>query len=100
MKYLKWAFGIIVALLGAVFFLNKKREEAEIEKKLIETKVKDQALAEQQVLVDQAIQTLDDGIAEMQRKKELEDRKRAEDKLSLKERADRLRQQQKDKYGK
>lgn len=81
---------IIVAVLGLLFF-KRKSDKAEVEKKLVETRAKDQVLKETQDELNSAIEALDQGIAVMKAKQEAEARKRVEDNMSLKERADRIR---------
>jgi hypothetical protein len=82
---------ILIAALAGIFVFKRKADKAETEAKLAATKAKDQALAEQQQEVEAAIQSLDAGIERMKAQKEIQDRKRAEDNMSLKERADRIK---------
>lgn len=82
---------LLVAALGTMFFFKKKADKAQIEKELIETRAKDQALKEQQELTEAAIAELDRGIEKMKTEKEASDKKRTEDGLSLAERRARLK---------
>lgn len=83
--------GIIVALFAGLFFYKNKADKAKVDAKLSETKGRDAALKESQEEIESAIETLDKGIDKMKAEQEAEARKRAEDNLSLKERADRIK---------
>lgn len=83
---MEYLIGIIVALLGGVFFYRNKAKNNRVDAILAETKGTDRELAEQESLVIQAIKDIDDGI-----RKEKEKRKAQADKrknMTLKERAD------------
>lgn len=83
--------GIITALFFGLLFYKNKSNKAKAEAKLAETKGRDAALKEQEAEIESAIETLDKGIAKMKAEQEAEARKRAEDNMTLKERADRIR---------
>jgi hypothetical protein len=82
---------LILTLFAALVFYKKKSDKAEVDKKLIETKVKDHVLIEQQLEIESAIKTLDQGIEKMRKQRELELKKRKEKHMTLKERADRIK---------
>jgi predicted nucleic acid-binding Zn-ribbon protein len=83
--------GLVVTLLGGLVFFKRKADKAEVDAKLAEVRGRDAALKEQQEELEAAIRTLDNGIEAMKKTRELEARKRAEDNLTLKERADRIK---------
>ena len=91
-KVLGTISAVVMAILGIlVLIFKRKSDKAEVDAKLAETKAKDQALAEQQEDVKAAIASLDAGLDKMKAEQEAEARKRKEDNMTLKERADRIR---------
>lgn len=83
--------GLIVALFAGLMFYKNKSDKAKADAKIAETKGRDAALKESQDEINAAIDTLDKGIAKMKAEQEAEARKRAEDNMTLKERADRIK---------
>jgi predicted nuclease with TOPRIM domain len=77
---------LILGLLGFGAYQFKKRQEAEVESKLSETKGKDSILVRDQVKIENEINKIDERLKEIteERKKQLQ----AEDSLTLEERAD------------
>lgn len=83
--------GIIAVLGTVVAFLFRSLQGAKTDAQLAQTKAKDSVLTEHENDVKAAIASLDEGIAKAKAQKESDDRKAAEDNMSLKERADRLK---------
>lgn len=88
MEYLIALVGI---LSGLVFYFFKKSQSASVDAKLAETKGQDTQLQATQQEIEAAILELDKGINAAKAQKEAEAKKAADDNMSLKERADRLR---------
>lgn len=86
---MEYLIGIIVALVGGLFYFVNKSSEAVAENKISETKGRDRELAEQQAEIEQALKDLEDGIVKMNQKREKE--KAVYRNRTLKERADEAR---------
>lgn len=82
---------VVLILAGLAWFFKRKSDKASTDAKLAETKGKDAILVQHQRDVEAAIASLDAGIEKMRKEKEVADRKREFDNLSLKERADRIK---------
>lgn len=89
---MEYLLGIIGLLIGGLFYFKSKSDKASSDAKIAETKGKDQQLEATQEEVEAAIAELDKGIKKVQEQREAEARKAAEDNMSLKERADRIKQ--------
>lgn len=88
MEYLIALLGI---LGGLVVYFFKKSQTASSDAKIAETKGRDKELEASQEEIEAAIAELDKGIAKVKAEREASARKAAEDNMSLKERADRLK---------
>jgi cell division protein FtsB len=82
---------IIGLLLFVVGFLYNKNNKERAAAKMAETKARDQVLKEQAEETKAQITTLDANIKKMKDQRELEAKKRKDDNLSLKERAERIK---------
>jgi len=86
---MEYIIGLILMLVGGVFFYKNKSEKAETDSKLAEIRGKDSQLSVNQKDVQDTIKSLDDGIAKLQAEREA---KRQRDKnMTLKERAEAMR---------
>lgn len=83
---MEYLVGIIVALLGGLFYFKNKADQAGANERIAEIKGRDRELAERQADVEQAIKDLDDGIRKMNEKKKSEDKNYKN--MTLKERAE------------
>ena len=81
---MEYLLGIIAALLGGIFYYRNKAKKSEIEAMLKETKVKDEALKQEEKLIEDAIAALDAGIQAIKKEKEEAAEKRKN--MTLKER--------------
>lgn len=86
---MEFIVGILVALLGAVFYFKKKAGDASVEAKLARTRGQDKELELTAEELKRQIDEIDDGIE--QARKEREERRLAEKRMTLKERRDRIR---------
>jgi len=82
---------IIIALLGGLFYFKKQSDKAKTDALIARTLGKDAALKEHQELIESAIAALDAGMAKAKKEREDAARKDKEDSLTLKERADRIK---------
>lgn len=91
---MEYIIGLILALVGFGYYQYNKRNEAETNVKLAETKGKDSILVQDQLNVEKEISNIDEGIAKLneQRKQQLADNKA----MSLTDRAKAAR----DRFGK
>lgn len=91
---MEYLIALVVAALGFGFYQFKKRNEAEVDSKLAETKGKDAILANNQLNVKNEIKDIDTRLAEIieERKKQLVEA----DSMSLADRA----KAAKNKFGK
>ena len=86
---MEYLIGIIVALVGGIFYYANKSDKALADKCIAETKGRDRELAERQAEVEQAIKDLDDGIQKMNEERKAQANKY--ESKTLKERADEAR---------
>jgi septal ring factor EnvC (AmiA/AmiB activator) len=82
---------LVLGLLAAVFGYKRKADKAEANSKIAETKGRDKELELTQKEIENYINEIDSNISKMKAKQEAEARKRSEDNMSLKERADRIK---------
>lgn len=83
---MEYIIGIIVALIGGVFYFKNKADSATVDSKLAKTKGRDIELENHRKIVAEAIKEIDENIekAKAQRKQEKNNLKN----MSLKERAE------------
>ena len=81
---MEYIIGLLVALIGAVFFFKNKADKAKLDALLSETRGRDKELQEQQKDVENAIDEIDAGI-----KKLKQDRKKERDARAKKSREER-----------
>ena len=81
--------GIIVALLGGLFFFKKKADKAAVDSKLAETRGRDQELEISENELEAAIAEIDENLTKI---KEERDKRRNEDRnMTLAERRARIK---------
>lgn len=88
---MEYIIGLVLALLGGLLFYKNKSDKASTDAKLGETRGRDKELAINQKDIQNAIDGLDAGIEKM--KAEREAQRLADENLSLKERADKMKKQ-------
>lgn len=88
---MEYIIGLILALVGGLLFYKNKSEKSETDSKLGETRGRDKELAITQKDVQDAIKSIDGGIEKMHQDREAQ--RQADENLSLKERADKMKKQ-------
>ncbi len=89
---MEYLIGVLVALLGGIFYYKKKADDAIVDSKLAETKGKDEVLKQRQEELKSAIKEIDDNIKKMNENREVE--KKKNDNLTLAELRDKIRKGQ------
>lgn len=83
---MEYLIGIIVALIGGVFYFKGKADKADAGSRISLTKGRDIELADQQSIVEQAILDLEEGIKALDEKRKHQ--KKVHKTKTLKERAE------------
>lgn len=83
---MEYLVGLVLALLGGIFYFKGKADKAAVGARIAVTKAKDEALAEEEKLVEEAIQALNEAIITTEEKRKAELKKRKS--MTLKERAE------------
>lgn len=86
---MEYIIGILVALLGGVIYFKKKASDAAVDAKLARTKGKDEELEVTAEELARQIVEIDKNIEKA--RKERKERTKAERRMTLKERRDRIR---------
>lgn len=86
---MEYLLGLLVAVLGGLFYFKNKSDKAESEVRLGETKIKDAKLETEQVNVQEQVKAIDEGIERMKQER-LAERERRKN-MSLKELAEEIR---------
>lgn len=88
---MEYLIGLLIAAIGGLLFFKNKADKATADAKLAEVKGRDKELQITQKELQDFINQVDTNIAKMKAQQEQEARKRKENNMSLKERADRIK---------
>lgn len=86
---MEYIIGLLVALLGGLFYYKRKYDDAAVEGRLAKRKGQDKVLAEEQKDVEDAIKIIDEAVEKLREKRKADREK--DRNLTLKERADRIK---------